>query len=151
MIVRVLDGTRSMDLAMRLEIAYRRLATELAENVPGWDGHRWEIAVNPGEPSVLFLSGTVDWPLPRDQERAVWRSLSDKLREVRLQIEGEVDIAPMFLTADPFAPGFFECEPDAWTVSGGDEPSTQVTSRAELDREVAARRKRISDELGKSC
>lgn len=136
---------------MRLEIAYRRLATTLAENVPGWDGLRWEIAVNPGEPSMLFLSGALDSPLPREQERAVWRSLSDKLREVRLQIEGEVDVAPMFLTADPFAPGFFECEPDAWTVAGGDEPSAQVTSRAELHREVEERRKRISDALGPSC
>jgi hypothetical protein len=72
------------------------------------------------------------------------QSVAEHLREVGRLVEGEIEVMPMYLTADPFAPGFFECEPDAWVVSGGDEPSTQVTSRAELDREVEERRARIS-------
>lgn len=144
MIVRVLDGARTKDLAARLEFAYQRLALTLAENVPGWSGHRWEIAVNQGEPSVLFLSGELDSPLSSQQKRAVWQALAERLREVRRQIEGQVDAVPLFLTADPFEPGFFECQPDAWIVFGGNDEPVQVSSVVDRDAEIERRRKQMA-------
>jgi hypothetical protein len=42
--------------------------------------------------------------------------------------------------SDPFAPGFFDREPDAWLVSGGGEPTVRVASRDAMTAEIARRK-----------
>jgi hypothetical protein len=44
------------------------------------------------------------------------------------------------LSSDPFAPGFFDREPDAWLVSGGGEPTIRVASRDAMTAEIARRK-----------
>jgi hypothetical protein len=44
------------------------------------------------------------------------------------------------LSSDPFAPGFFDREPDAWLVSGGGEPTVRVASRDAMTAEIARRK-----------
>ena len=42
--------------------------------------------------------------------------------------------------SDPFAPGFFDREPDAWLVSGGGEATIKVASRDAMTAEIARRK-----------
>jgi hypothetical protein len=70
------------------------------------------------------------------------KALALSLERVRRPFALEVDIC-----GDPFAPDFFEREPDAWLVFGGTDGPVQVRTVGERDAEIERRR----NSLRSSC
>lgn len=136
MIVRVLDSAPTTALAVAIEDAYRRCARNDVLSAA-----QWEIAVEVGGHGDLFLGG--------DMDGQTFADLARELRAVRREIEHprpeDVRAFPLAGTADdPFAPDFFDREPDAWLVSGGGEPTLRVESRDSMAAEMERRKSKLS-------
>lgn len=139
MIVRIMDGASTTDLATQIEEAYRRAVGVVAGSLFGGLHPHCEIAVSTGAPGDLFVGCDLGSENETAKSDDVLVLLARVLRDARRRVE-EVDAVPLNIHGDPFAPGFFESEPDAWLVCGGGERAVQVGSAAERDAEVERRK-----------
>ena len=139
MIVRIMDSASTNELATQIEEAYRRAVGVVTNSLFGGLNPHCEIAVSTGAPGDLFVGCDLGPETETVESDDVLVLLARVLRDARRRVE-EVDAVPLDLHGDPFAPGFFEREPDAWLVCGGGERAVQVGSAAERDAEMERRR-----------
>ncbi len=135
-----MDSASTNELATQIEEAYRRAVGVVTNSLFGGLNPHCEIAVSTGAPGDLFVGCDLGPETETVESDDVLVLLARVLRDARRRVE-EVDAVPLDIHGDPFAPGFFEREPDAWLVCGGGEKAVEVGSEAERDAEIERRRR----------